>query len=586
MRTFPPLRRHARRAPRPTPHARSRTLSSTTVALAVATVLAVPGPAAGVGSGTSAPLPSPAPGSLLLDLPGLPDVPGLPQLIEVSDPNDVELEDILAALPGLVAGLVENRTDMARCPELAGGTVGFPEIDGEPGRDGVDEGNPLTAGDASEGPDALPHRVDLRSETQTFNRRYEFVLLDGEVYYRSRAEVTGLQEPWAHLQVPDCFAGEVVGISVDDDELIAVDRDRWVYVMDGALREPAYFSWSMRFGRPFWLGAGRTLPENKDWEWSVISVLEDETWRDDAGNEHRVGSNKVSHIWMLDDSGTELTYMDPWLPPDESYRACGPERGRFRAQSLSASGSTLFVVGPRGDLFTRLYDFDISGADPLFFDYSYEDQSEATEPLIQLPSPAWVEQPKIRGFITDRISVHKTGAGSSQRELRVEGRHRGRTGFWTKSIHAQRWRFRATQELLVGDRLRNPHRDTSRRGLAPATKRRYGGIVAGVQVHVPDFDVYCTPAQLRVRLADGSRLRLRLHGVDNIRQVERSPGLDDEPRMIRGTIEVPPGQRRAATAAGKKFLDSIGPDRFTDAPLDVTWHSMEFRDQGWLLRHG
>ena len=135
MRTFPPLRRHARRAPRPTPHARSRTLSSTTVALAVATVLAVPGPAAGVGSGTSAPLPSPAPGSLLLDLPGLPDVPGLPQLIEVSDPNDVELEDILAALPGLVSGLVENRTDMARCPELAGGTVGFPEIDGEPGRE-------------------------------------------------------------------------------------------------------------------------------------------------------------------------------------------------------------------------------------------------------------------------------------------------------------------------------------------------------------------------------------------------------------------------------------------------------------------
>jgi hypothetical protein len=428
--------------------------------------------------------------------------------------------------------------------------------------------------------------VVFRSETESFNRRYQFALADGSIFYKSNTEVTGIREPWARLPVSSCFDGHVAGLSVDDDELVAVDEDRWVYTMDGALSSPAYFTWTMRWGRPFWTGAGRTLPRGVvDWEWSVVSQLEDGTWRDDAGHDHKVGDGKVSHIWMLRTGGRRLSFIDPWLPPDQSYEMCGPHRGRFRARALSASGSTVFLVGRYGDLFTRLYDFDIAGDDPIFFDYSYDDQRGVPAPVIQLPSPAWVEQPKIPGAITDRISIHKVGRGSVHRELRVEGERDGRPGYWHKDVTADQWDFTATGAPLQGTRLRNPAGDTSGRDLAAGEDRRYTGRAGGARITVPTFNVYCTPAPIRVRLATGERFTLRLHSVDSIRQAARARGLDDDPRMVRGTIEVPPALRRSGDPQVRAFLAALGDGRFVDAPLDATLGRLSFRHQGWVLRH-
>ncbi len=157
--------------------------------------------------------------------------------------------------------------------------------------------------------------------------------------------------------------------------MVALDTANRIYTMDGALKGPAAFNWTNRWGTPFWNGPGYALPGGvRAWSWSVVSPLEDETWTDPAGNETAIGAGKVSHIWGLRSGGQRLTFWDPWLPLDESYEMCGPHRGRFRAVNLSASGSEIFLIGRRGDLFTRLYDFDISGHDPVFFSYSYEDQ--------------------------------------------------------------------------------------------------------------------------------------------------------------------------------------------------------------------
>ena len=200
--------------------------------------------------------------------------------------------------------------------------------------------------------------------------------------------------------------------------------------MDNALKDASAFNWTNRWGTPFWTGPGYTLPGGvKAWSWSVISPLEDESWIDPAGNRTAIGSGKVSHIWGLRRGGQRLTFWDPWLPLDESYEMCGPHRGRFKAVNLSASGSFVFVIGRRGDMFTRLYDFDISGHDPVFFNYSYEDQrGKGDGSPIQLPAERWTEQPKIPGAITRAISIHKTDAGSIHRILRVEGKRRGADG--------------------------------------------------------------------------------------------------------------------------------------------------------------
>ncbi|RNL62142.1 hypothetical protein EFK50_10080 [Nocardioides marmoriginsengisoli] len=507
-------------------------------------------------------------------------IPGLPG-------SDVELVDVVAQVPGLIDALVTNRGDMLRCPDLAGGTIGTGESPGQSGRSGVDEGNPLRAGDASKAPRTLPRQVVFRSSTQTFNRRFQFAIARGTIWYKSNTASTGIREPWAHLKVPPCFEGRVAGISVDDDELIAIDDARWIYGMDGALRTPNHFNWTLRWGRPFWTGPGMKLPTGiQSWTWSVLSKLEDKTWSDDAGNKHKVGDGKVSHIWLLSHRGQRLTYLDPWLPPDQSYELCSPYRGRFRAAAMSASGSTVFLVGRYGDLYTRLYDFDIAGADPLFFDYSYEDQRGAAKPVIQLPSPGWIRQPKIPGRITDRISIHKTGSGSAHRQLRVEGVRRGRVGFWHKDSTAPRWRFTPTGGRLVGDRLRNPARNTSGRGLGASEDRRYvGTTAAGDRITIPSFNAYCTPTPVQVRLRTGESFALRLHTVDNIRQFRQGRGLGTAKRMFNGVLEVPPALRRTEDPQVRAFLDRLGATRFIDANLDATLGTLKFRHQPWTLTH-
>ncbi|KRC50142.1 MULTISPECIES: hypothetical protein [unclassified Nocardioides] len=497
---------------------------------------------------------------------------------------DIDPQDLLAQVPGILQALLVDRTDMLRCPELIGGTIGLPERADETGRQGVDEGNPLRAGDPSAAPAGLPDQVVFRSTTQTFNRRYQFVLAAGNIWYRSNTEVTGIREPWAPLVTSACFAGRLVGISADDDELIAVDSDRWVYGMDGALRTPQQFNWSLRWGPLFWTGPGRMLPTGiSTWSWSVVSQVEDLTWPDDAGNAHAVGAGKVSHIWTLSHGGQRLTYLDPWLAKDESYEMCGPHRGRFRAVNMSASGSTIFVVGPHGDLFTRLYDFDIAGADPLFFDYAYADQRGLAKPRIQLPSPAWIEQPKVPGTITSRISIHKVGRGAIHRQLRVEGRRSGQVGYWHKDIRARAWSFTPTGGALVGRVLDNPASDTSAAGLGGGEDGRYVGTVPGGTVTIADFNTYCTPSTVRVRLTTGESFTLRLHTVDNIREFRRARGLDTQPRMFNGTLEVPPALRSSADPQVRAFVTKLGSGRFIKANLDGTTSRLVFRTQPWRL---
>jgi len=476
------------------------------------------------------------------------------------------------------------RADLLRCAALIAGTAGVPEVGPRPPE--TDEGNPLEAGDPSAAPRSLPRQVRLRGTHASFNRRFQFAVARGMIWYRSNTAVTGIKEPWAALPVPDCFDGSVVGLAVDDDELVAIDAERWIYTMDGALGAPALFSWTKRWGPPVWTGPGRQLPARAlDWDWSVVSIREDGSYVDTAGNEQEIGFGKVSHVWVLSDGGRRMTYLDPWLPDDESYEMCAPHRGRFRAVDLSASGSLVAVLGRHGDVFTRFYDFDIAGNNGVFYRYSYDDQHGLADPARQLPSPAWVEQPKVPGTITDRISVHKVGPGLVHRVLRVEGRRTGRSGYWHKDLADARWRFTATDQPLAGRVLDNPASDTSGRGLAPSEDRRYSGTANGATAVVPDFNTYCSPSHVRFRLATGERFTLRLLTVDRIRQARRARGLDDEPRRVTGVLAVP-SALRAGDPEVAAFVAGLGEGRFVPADLSATLGGLTFVDQGWMLTHG
>jgi len=430
------------------------------------------------------------------------------------------------------------------CRSLQGGTAGLP--DQVPGESGAEP--PATWPEAPAG--LLPAAVHLRTPTESFNRLYEFATREGRIYTRARES----EEPWRQMPLPLCFDGRVAAISADDDELIALDTSRRVYTMDNALKDATVFNWTNRWGTPFWTGPGYTLPHVKAWSWSVVSPLEDETWTDPAGNRTAIGSGKVSHVWGVRQGGQRLTFWDPWLPLDESYEMCGPHRGRFRAVNISASGSYVFVIGRRGDIFTRLYDFDISGHDPVFFSYSYEDQrGKGDGAPIQLPAEPWTEQPKIRGKITRAISIHKVGVDSIHRVLRVEGKRDGETGYWERDVADARrkgWAFHPTGLPLTAKRLRNPRRDTSRHGLGRSENRRYGDLL--------NFNVYCSPARIR---KDGRIVRL--HHVDGLRQQARGRGLDDVPRTQYGAVE--------------------DGGEFTEVTVQATRDSVTIEELGWTF---
>ncbi|MEZ5062048.1 MAG: hypothetical protein R2700_11145 [Solirubrobacterales bacterium] len=392
----------------------------------------------------------------------------------------------------------------------------------------------------------LPKRVDLRTTTTSFNRLYEFALLDGDLYARRR----GAGEPWRLVPLPSCLAGHLTAISADDDEMIGLDHTRQVYAMDNALKDPSQWNWSSRWGPPVWTGSGFTIPGGtKAWTWSVISRAEDETWTDPAGNRTPVGDYKVSHIWGLRGGGRLLDFWDPWLPRDNSYQMCGPHRSRFRAVNISASGSHVVVGKREGTILAST-----TSTSPAMM------RSSSTTPTrsagagdgapIQLPAEPWTRQPKIHGTITSAISISKFGLDAVHGRLRVAGRKDGETGYWQRDLAAPRkkgWRFHVTGGPLPGKVLHNPRGNTSKRGLGPSADIEYSGDTPSGKVRIPNFNAHCSPATVEVTGTDGDTRRLTLHSVDGLRQVERAENLDSNPREYYGALEYPSGEIRTVT---------------------------------------
>jgi hypothetical protein len=448
------------------------------------------------------------------------------------------------------------------CRALAASTAGAPD---ESAADPASTDLPATWAQAPAG--LLPSRVDFRTAVTSFNRLYEFALSSGRLYARGR----GTTVAWRQVPLPPCIDGRLTGIAVDDDELVALDAGRRIYTMDNALKDAQLWNWTSRWGTPTWLGPGYALPATKAWSWTVISKVEDHNWTDPAGNRTAIGDGKVSHIWGLRAGGQRLTFWDPWLPLDESYEMCGPDRGRFRAVNLSTSGSEIFVIGRHGDMFTRLYDFDLSGYDSVFFSYSYDDQrGKGDGAPIQLPAEPWARQPKIPGTITSTISVEKRGVDAIHRLLRVEGRRDGVTGYWERDVASPRsagWTFHPTGMPLTAQVLDNPRRDTAAIGRGPSENSRWVMHGNGVDAVLEDFNVYCSPARLHVVDHGVARDEL-LHSVDGLRQEVRGRGLDDTPRMQNGAIEGPKGHFESTTLTATRSELVLGARnwRFTPAP--------------------
>ena len=201
----------------------------------------------------------------------------------------------------------------------------------------------------------------------------------------------------------------------------------------------------------------------------------------------------------------------------------------------------VFVIGARGDMFTRLYDFDISGHDPVFFTYSYEDQrGKGDGAPIQLPAEPWKQQPKIPGVITDgdldpqgRASTRSTASCAS----RASRRARPATGSATSPQPAAAgWAFHPTGAPLHGRRLANAPGDTSAVDLGAERGRAVRDAARASRRSSTTSTSTARPRACASARAVSER-ELLLHHVDGLRQQVRGRGLDDMPRAQYGAIE-------------------------------------------------
>ncbi len=370
---------------------------------------------------------------------------------------------------------------------------------------------------------------------------------------------------WTELELPDGLAGDVTELAMDDEHIIALNGERQIYTMWKANKQVEDFHWQKRWGFPFWNGPGMQLKEDiLKWDFSVVSREEDGFWTDPAGNLHEVGFAKCSHIIMLNEGGNTLTFNDPWLPRDYSYEIGMPKRGTFIAQNVSSSGSTHFIINRYGDMYTRLFDFDISGLDSGFMPTSYEDQRGLEKPVIQMPAEEWAMHPKIKlkgqACITDRISLHKVGQNCVERIMRVEGLNaKGQSGFYEKKMSDKSenaWTFVVTKRPLQGNRIESLEGDTSGEDLAEKSEdriyERNADLVPELidnwswrwiynwewAASINDFNCYQSPARVTFFVAD-EEFDLKLHYCGTIRLLERERGLNDNPRKFVGAFEVP-----------------------------------------------
>lgn len=424
----------------------------------------------------------------------------------------------------------------------------------------------------------LPSRVLLKDARHAVSETYSFALREGRLFARrSTHGIPDQGSTWREVNLPECLDGKLTGISADRNLLLAVGPGRQVYshsMPDGDLN-PGRWTW--RWGPYFWMGSGARLPADLN-GFATSDLSTPDTFTDGAGRRHEpIG---VATLFLLRDQGRRITYLDPWLPTDGSREVCLPDAGTSQLAGMDATGSTLIVAARSGAIFTRMYDFDLTGANAVFGKYTWETGLPADSAAWQLPIPDWKRQPTPPGEFTDRVTIVSTGPDAGDRELRVEGRAGGVTGVWVKQIDAAQWRFVETGAALTGRSLPVATTPIDRK------PRRYLGAMGGARAEIAAFDWACTPTRVQVRIGKGAELTLLLHAYDGMRQAPRARGLNDEPREYNAALEVPEStwdELDHADPRVRAWVRANLTGRFTVSPVSATATRLRFLGPCWEL---
>ena len=362
----------------------------------------------------------------------------------------------------------------------------------------------------------FPERVIFRSKTTSFNWRWYVSLHDGKIWVKPNTEAGELPGEWTLLG-----SGLPAGIDVvrfdPPTEIVEISADgTWLQALSSAgvfYRGTdftgdvhASFTWSDDWGHPAATGPGITteFPTAHGWAVSDSQGAGVDHYEDRLGTSHSVGMG-VAHMYRIGAEGRTLIFNDWWLPADWSRQICLPDRGTFFAENMSASASTVFIVGALGELYTRLYDFDTGGEnDTLIYSFLITAAAGDTRAL---PAEDWRRQPDITdGLITSQN--HDLPGRPGERRADA-ARRRG-----PRRPHGLFLQAHLRPELVLrGDRtpgLRAPPQRAGPDPPGPVAPKDYPlvgtlarspaiGESVSVDIEIPSFNLMCSPAEAYFR---------------------------------------------------------------------------------------
>ncbi|MBI2519652.1 MAG: hypothetical protein HYV97_04520 [Bdellovibrio sp.] len=341
----------------------------------------------------------------------------------------------------------------------------------------------------------------FKTRTESITDKFYFKIENGMIYVNRVGQRSWVLFDDTGVPTEDdkALTRDIVEISADGENLIAIDSSGQVFYT-----KVAKVKWHKKWGKP--LPKVLHLEDNLAWGISHRGPYM-EYYNDIHGNPHPIFAG-VTTLYLLRKNGHEIVYVDPWIPADWWHQVDLPFRGRMMARNMSVSASTLFIINNVGEMYTRLYDYDTSGQNPIL-PYSYKnDVREGTRKIIRsLPAPDWQLQPAVKGgMITEKITILQTGEkGNGAFELRVEGINgQGMTGYFRKKIYDSDWEFVATGQQIIGKFLKSE----VERELAPPKTKNYVGKIwlkkQQLSMELLDCSPLISPATLRLKVADES----------------------------------------------------------------------------------
>jgi len=400
----------------------------------------------------------------------------------------------------------------------------------------------------------MPDRVYLRTMTQTYCKGYNFVVVDGRIYVKKDNDKkwtlflkTGLPFSKDNKRVRSYFTppAAVREICADADSLFAFDSEGALYncYINFGTKEKL-FSWHKIFGWPKRSPLVQNDLVRDKRGWSMGVRRKDILWYTDRfGNEHHYGTMGLETVYFLTKDGRHIRFTDSGLPTDFSHSIQCPLDGTFIAENISVSGSTIFLIGSDGSMYTRLIDFDTMGCDPMFFKYTYNYEKQNTKgsdylsnyTTWALPAEDWHRQPSIpvEGSVrlSKLISIAQTGTGNDARELRVAGCDEwGRIGFYHKQLTEVNWAF-TPAPLEIADSM---FLDKTISAVAANDNYHYTGYLSLNGVTIPSYtctvrDVPLTSeGSCMLTISHGSeRMNIKLYPVEMWTYMARyNPGFD------------------------------------------------------------